>query len=278
MSANATRMSESAYERFRALHERHEAFIMPNAWDGASAMLLKHAGFPALGTTSLGIAFSLGRQDGRHAVSLDEAIANGVLLGHLTELPVNGDLEDGFGADPQDCAYTVRVAIDAGLAGVGIEDTTADLERPIHDFDMAVERMRAAAAAARGKIVLTGRTDNYLNGRPDLDDTIRRLTAFAEAGADVLYAPGLPDMGAIRAVGRAVSPKPLNVLMGAAAKTATLADLSAAGVRRISLGGALYRTAMTALVHAAQAMKDGDFSLATAGMPIADIASLLPKT
>ena len=141
------------------------------------------------------------------------------------------------------------------MAGVGIEDTTADPANPLHDFDTAVARMQAAAAAARGKIVLTGRTDNYLNGRPDLDDTIRRLTAFAEAGADVLYAPGLPDLDAIRAVGRAVAPKPINVLMGAAAKTATLADLSAAGVRRISLGGALYRTAMTALVQAAQAMK-----------------------
>lgn len=271
-------MTDSAYERFRALHEQREAFIMPNAWDGASAVLLKHAGFPALGTTSLGIAFSLGRQDGRHAVSLDEAIANGVLLGHLTELPINGDLEDGFGTEPQDCAYTVRAAIDAGLAGVGIEDTTADPAQPIHDFDVAVERIRAAAAAARGKILLTGRTDNYLNGRPDLDDTIRRLTAFAQAGADVLYAPGLPNMDAIRAVCRAVAPKPVNVLMGAAAKTATLAELSAAGVRRISLGGALYRTAMTALAHAARAMKDGDFSLATTGIPIGDIASLLPKT
>jgi 2-methylisocitrate lyase-like PEP mutase family enzyme len=269
-------MTDSAYDRFRALHEQHEAFIMPNAWDGASAVLLKQAGFSALGTTSLGIAFSLGRQDGRHAVSRTEALANGVLLGNLTNLPINGDLEDGFGPDPQDCAETVRAAIGAGLAGVGIEDTTADPAHPIHDFDAAVARMRAAAAAARGKIVLTGRTDNYLNGRPDLDDTIRRLTAFAEAGADVLYAPGLPDMDAIRAAGRAVAPKPLNVLMGPAAKTATLAELSAAGVRRISLGGALYRTAMTALAHAAQALKAGDFATATAGIPIGDIASLFP--
>ncbi|HXW77331.1 MAG TPA: isocitrate lyase/phosphoenolpyruvate mutase family protein, partial [Candidatus Eremiobacteraceae bacterium] len=194
----------SAYERFRALHERG-IFVMPNPWDGASALLLKRAGFLALGSTSLGIAFSLGRQDGFHAVSRSEAIGNAVLLGRLTGLPVNGDLEDGFGPNPEDCAATVRAAIEAGLAGVGIEDTTADPDRPIHDFDDAVARVRAAAAAARGRIVLTGRTDNFLHDREDLDDTIRRLVAFAEAGADVLYAPFLPTMDAIAAVVRAVA-------------------------------------------------------------------------
>jgi len=249
---------------------------MPNAWDGASAVLLKRAGFLALGTTSFGIALALGRHDGRRAVARDEAIANAVLLGRLTDLPVNGDLEDGFGPEPQDCVDTVRAAIDAGLAGVGIEDTAADSARPIHDFDHAVARIRAAASAARGRIVLTGRTDNFINGRPDLEDTIRRLVAFAEAGADVLYAPGLPSMEAVVAVVRAVAPKPVNVLAGLRAWSASLDDLSAAGVRRISLGGGLYRSAMQGLVDAAHAARAGDFEPLTLAISGSEIASLLP--
>lgn len=248
---------------------------MPNAWDGASAVLLKHAGFLALASSSLAIAFALGRQDGRHAVSREEAIDNAVLLGRLTDLPVNGDLEDGFGADPQDCAATVQAAINAGLAGLGIEDTTADPSHPIHEFDDAVERVRAAAAVARGRIVLTGRTDNFLNGRPLLDDTIRRLTAFAEAGADVLYAPGLPDMEAIVAVVRAVAPKPVNVLIGPANASVTLEQLSAAGVRRVSLGGALYRRTMTALVETAQRLRAGDLNALAGAIPGSEIATLI---
>ncbi len=265
------------YERFRALHEGPSAFVMPNAWDGGSAVLLKRAGFLALGSTSLGFAFSLGRQDGRHAVTRDEAVSNATLLSRVTGLPVNGDLEDGYGPAPDDCAATVCAAIDAGLAGVGIEDTTADPSEPIHAFDRAVERVRAAAIAAKGKIVLTGRTDNFLNGREDLDDTIRRLVAFAEAGADVLYAPGLPSMDAVRAVVRSVSPKPVNVLIGPSDTTASLAELSAAGVRRISIGGALYRVAMTALADAAHVIYEGDPSTVRSAMPGKEIADLLPR-
>ena len=268
--------SPSAYERFRALHDGPDAFIMPNAWDGASAVLLQRAGFLALGTTSFAVALALGRQDGRHAVSRDEAIANGVLLSRLTDLPVNGDLEDGFGPSPQDCADTVRAAIAGGLAGLGIEDTTADPARPIHAFDDAVARMRAAATAARGRIVLTGRTDNYLNGRPDLDDTIRRLVAFAEVGADVLYAPALPDLAAIGAVVRAVAPKPVNVLIGPSRGTTTLAELGALGVRRVSIGGALYRCAMTGLVDAANRLRAGDLSAVRQAIAGSEIAALLP--
>jgi 2-methylisocitrate lyase-like PEP mutase family enzyme len=249
---------------------------MPNAWDGASAALLAQAGFQALGTTSLGIAFSLGRQDGLHAVSRDEAIANAKLLGRISGLPVNGDLEDGFGPDPEDCADSVRAAIDAGLGGLGIEDTTANPSRPIHDFDHAVARVKAAAAAARGKIVLTGRTDNYLHDRPDLDDTIRRLVAFAEAGADVLYAPFLPDMDAIVAVIRAVAPKPVNVLIGPSDRNTTVEELSAAGVRRISIGGALYLVSMTALTEAAKALRAGDTSVAKRRIGSNEISELLP--
>ncbi|MGC1380860.1 MAG: isocitrate lyase/phosphoenolpyruvate mutase family protein [Candidatus Baltobacteraceae bacterium] len=250
----------SAYERFRALHEGPEAFVMPNAWDGESAMVLQRLGFGAIGSTSLGLALSLAREDGTHAISRDEAVAHAAFLSRVSGLPVNGDLEDGFGVDPEDCAATVKAAIDAGLAGLGIEDTTADPAHPIHDFDRAVARIAAAAAVARGRILLTGRTDNYLHDRLDLDDTIRRLTAFAEAGADVLYAPFLPDMDAIVAVVRAVAPKPVNVLIGPEDGTLKLAQLSAAGVRRVSTGGALYLRAMGALTKIAEAMRRGDFS------------------
>lgn len=269
-------MSTSAYERFHALHEGRAAFIMPNAWDGASAALLARAGFAALGSSSLAFAFSLGRQDGRHAVSRDEAVAHAALLARISGLPVNGDLEDGFGPDPEDCVATVRAAIDAGLGGLGIEDTTADPERPIHDFDAAVARVRAAAGAARGKIVLTGRTDNFINDRPDLDDTIRRLAAFAEAGADVLYAPGLPDMDSIVAVVRAVAPKPVNVLIGPGDGTVPIAELSAAGVRRISYGGALYRLSLTALAEAARKLHDGDLGVTSGAIRGSEVAGLLP--
>lgn len=267
----------ASYERFRALHEGPGAFIMPNAWDGASSVLLQQAGFASLGTTSLGIAFALGRRDGVRAISRDEAVANGTLLARLTGLPINGDLEDGYGASPEDCAATVRAAIAGGLAGLGIEDTTADPANPIHGFDQAVARVRRAAEEASGRILLTGRTDNFLHGRADLDDTVRRLAAFAEAGADVLYAPGLPDMDAIRAVVRAVAPKPVNVLIGPRSGAVPLAELAAAGVRRVSLGGALYRRAMAGLRDAAEALRTGDLASAAAGgVPLGEIAALLP--
>lgn len=266
----------NAYETFLTLHHGSEAFIMPNAWDGASAALLARAGFLALGTTSAGIAFAFGRQDGCHAVSLEEAIDNAVLLGRASGLPINGDLEDGFGPSPDDCVRTVQAAIAAGLGGLGIEDTTADPAAPIHDFDTAVARVRAAAKAAHGKIVLTGRTDNYLNGRPDLDDTIRRLVAFAEAGADVLYAPGLPDMDAIEKIIAAVAPKPVNVLIGPGTGVVPVSELSAAGAKRISIGGALYRVAMSAVVETAKAMRAGDLKPVTTGVPFGDLTALFP--
>jgi 2-methylisocitrate lyase-like PEP mutase family enzyme len=263
----------SAYDHFRALHERPGGFVMPNAWDGGSAVLLKQAGFEALGSSSFAIAVAMGRQDGAHAVSLAEAVSNAALLARVSGLPVNGDLEDGFGPTPEDCAATVEAAIAGGLAGLGIEDTTADPARPIHDFDAAVARVRAAAVAARRRILLTGRTDNFLHGRADLDDTIRRLAAFAEVGADVLYAPGLPDMAAITAVVRAVAPKPVNVLIGPGVP---LTDLVAAGVRRVSLGGALYRRAMGGLVDAAAALQSGDLPAAVrGGVPGRDLVGLL---
>lgn len=267
-------MNATPYERFLALHERSQPFVMPNAWDAASAALLAREGFEALGSTSLGFAFSLGRQDGNHSVSREEAVAHAALLARASALPVNGDLEDGFGPDPQDCVRTVEAAIDAGLAGLGIEDTTADPDRPIHAFDDAVARIRAAAGAARGRIVLTGRTDNYLHGREDLDDTIRRLSAFAEAGADVLYAPCLPDLDAIRAVVAAVAPKPVNVLIGPS-DPVPLSVLAQTGARRISVGGALYRCALTAAVQIARRLREGDLVAVTGAISGSEIGDLL---
>ncbi len=264
------------YEQFLALHQGPEAFVMPNPWDGASAVLLKRAGFAALGSSSIAIASALGRRDGRHEVSREYAVANAALLGSLTGLPVNGDLEDGYGPEPDDCVATVEASIAAGLAGIGIEDTTGDAARPIHDFDAAVARIKAAAQAANGRIVLTGRTDNYLGGRPDLDDTIRRLVAFAEVGADVLYAPGLPDMDAIRAVVRAVAPKPVNVVVGPRSGAVPLAELSAAGVKRVSIGGALYRKTMTTLVELADAMRAGNLAALEGGITYGEIGKLFP--
>jgi 2-methylisocitrate lyase-like PEP mutase family enzyme len=264
------------HARFRALHGEPGAFIMPNAWDGASAVLLKREGFRALGSSSLAIAFALGRRDGLHEVNREQAIANGVLLGAISGLPVNGDLEDGFGPEPADCVLTVEAAIAAGLAGLGIEDTTANPARPLHDFDHAVTRMQAAAKAARGRIVLTGRTDNFLYGNPDLDDTIRRLTAFAEAGADVLFAPALPDMEAIRKVVRAVAPKPVNVVFGPGTGPVPLSVLAEAGVKRVSTGGALYRHAMASVVDAAKALAVGNIPAAAARLGSAEIEKLLP--
>ncbi|HYZ32717.1 MAG TPA: isocitrate lyase/phosphoenolpyruvate mutase family protein [Crenalkalicoccus sp.] len=269
-------MSE-AHERFRALHQQARAFIMPNAWDGASAALLKRAGFEALGTSSIAIAYALGRQDGRHAVSREEAIANGVLLGRISGLPVNGDLEDGYGPAPEDCVATVEAAVAAGFGGLGIEDTTADPAQPIHGFDQAVARIAAAAKAARGRILLTGRTDVLLFPGGTVEEAIRRLTAFAEAGADVLYAPGLPDMPSITAVVRAVAPRPVNVVVGPRSGPVPLAELSAAGVKRVSLGGALYMRAMAELVTAAEALAAGDLAAAASRrVPSGEIGRLLP--
>lgn len=262
-----------AYERFHALHERPGAFIMPNAWDAASAALLAREGFEALGSSSAAIAFALGRQDGAHAVSREDAIGNAVLLGAASGLPVNGDLEDGFGPDPADCVATVEASIAAGLAGLGIEDTTANPAHPIHGFDAAVARVAAAAKAAKGRILLTARADNLINGRPDLDDTIRRLVAFAEAGADVLFAPGLPSLEAIEAVVKAVAPRPVNVLIG----PADLATLDAIGVKRVSMGGMLQRRAYDGLIDAAKALKNGNIAGAKATITHGDLMGLFSR-
>ena len=264
------------YERFVALHQRPDGFVMPNAWDATSALILQKAGFEALGTSSAAIAASVGRRDGRHAISRDEHIANARLLA-MSGLPVNGDFEDGYGEMPEDVAASVEAAIAAGLAGVAVEDTSGDPKRPIRGFDDAVARVRAAAKTAKGRIVLTGRTDNYLQGNPDLDDTIRRLTAFADVGADVLYAPYPTDMDHVRAIVRAVAPKPVNLVVGTMAGALPLADLQRAGVRRISLGVALYTRVMGDLRLAAEELLAGDLASASRGMSFGAIMTMIEE-
>ncbi|RJQ81816.1 isocitrate lyase/phosphoenolpyruvate mutase family protein [Pseudonocardiaceae bacterium YIM PH 21723] len=261
------------YERFLALHQQDRPFIMPNPFDGLSAALFADAGFQAIGTSSAALAFSLGRPDGRHAVSREEHIAHAQLLARSSGLPVNGDFEDGYGDTPEEVAGTVRAAIDAGLAGIGIEDTSADPENPIRDFAEAVARVRAAVEVGRGKIVITGRTDNFIQGRADLDDTIRRLTAFAEAGADVLYAPYPPDVESIAAIVKAVAPKPVNVV----GTSVSLDELTRVGVKRISLGAVPYLHVVSAVRTQAERLAKGDFTAFPDLLPYGDATSLVTR-
>jgi 2-methylisocitrate lyase-like PEP mutase family enzyme len=240
-----------AAERFRALHHGDAPLLLPNPWDAGSAKLLASLGFEALATTSGGFAATLGRLDG--SVTRDEALAHAAAIVAATELPVNADLEDGFAAGPADVAETVRLAVDTGLAGCSIEDYTRRDEDPIYALEAAAERVAAAAEAANGQLVLTARSENYLHGRRDLDDTIARLQAFQEAGADVLYAPGITSLDEIRAVIAAVD-RPLNVLALPAAPP--VAELAAAGVSRISVGGAFAYASLGALVAAGRELLD----------------------
>lgn len=255
-------------ERFRALHQGPRAFVIPNPWDAGSARILASLGFEALATTSGGAAHAAGKPDG--AASRDETLAAARLIVEATPLPVAADLENGFGDAPEDAAETIRLAQAAGLVGGSIEDATGDASSPIYEFGQAVERVAAAVEAARAcptPFVLTARAENFLHGRPDLDDTIRRLQAFEAAGAEVLYAPGLPNLDAVRQVCAAVS-RPVNVLAGAAF---TVEQLSQAGARRISLGSALSRAALGALVRAAQEiLEDGTFTFAAEALPYAE--------
>ena len=259
---------------FRALHERAGVFIIPNAWDAGSAKLLASLGFEALATTSLGLANALGQVDGTGAVSREELLANCALVSQATSLPVSSDLENCYADEPRAAAALIPLAAQAGVVGGSIEDATGDEARPIYDFALAVERVQAAVEAARSlpfPFVLTARAENFLHGRPDLDDTIRRLQAFEQAGADVLYAPGLRDLPTIRAVTSAVK-KPINVVMSAADPSLTAAQLAEAGVRRISVGGALSRLAFAAVLKAAQEMKErGGFTWVASTMPTKDV-------
>jgi 2-methylisocitrate lyase-like PEP mutase family enzyme len=243
---------------FRALHERDGAFIIPNPWDAGTARLLAALGFEALATTSLGFANTLGRADGAGAVSRAEVLANCAEIAGATHLPVSADLENCYAHEPRAAADMIRLAAEAGVVGGSIEDATGDAQQPIYDFDLAVERVHAAAEVARSlpfPFTLTARAENFLHGRRDLDDTVRRLQAFERAGADVLYAPGLRDLATIATVASSVT-KPLNVVMSAADPALTAAQLAKAGVKRISVGGALSRLALASFLRAAHEMKE----------------------
>ncbi len=249
---------DQKYEKFRALHERPGIFVIPNPWNAGSARILTTMGFEALATTSAGFAFSIGRADVSADLTRDAVLANAKEIVDATELPVSADMQDGFGQGPEACAETVRLAAGVGLAGGSIEDATGNDEDPIYDFALSVERVA--------------------DGRADLADTIRRLRAFAEAGADVLYAPGLPSLEAIREVCAAVSPKPVNVLMGLRGATYSVEELAATGAKRISVGGSLARVALGAFTRAAREIKDkGTFTFATDAAPHAELNAIMVK-
>ncbi len=242
--------------RFKALHAAPGAFLIANAWDGGSARILAGLGYQALATSSGAQAGTLGRRDGR--VTRDEALAHCHAIVLATDLPVSADLEKGFGDTPDDAALTIRLAGEAGLVGASIEDASGDKSKPLYELAHATERIAAAVKAARAlpfDFMLTARAENFLKGNPDLADTIRRLQAYEAAGADVLMAPGLPDLESVRAVCAALK-KPFNFMGGIKGKSFTVAELQAAGVKRISLATSLYRAAMSGMIDAAREVKD----------------------
>jgi len=255
---------------FRQLHESG-CFIVPNPWDLGSARLLAQFGFRALATTSSGFAWSLGQPDNH--VSLEATLAHLRAISQAVEIPVSADFEGGFATAPEAVGANVAAATTTGIAGLSIEDSTGNASSPLHDFSLAVERIRAARRAIEESgtgIVLTGRSEGFIVGRPDLSETIRRLIAFAEAGADCLYAPGLRSMADIKAVVAAVAPTPVNVLVGS--DFATVAELTQAGVRRISVGGALARAAWAGFLQAAKEIaQHGTFTGLSRAVPFAEI-------
>jgi 2-methylisocitrate lyase-like PEP mutase family enzyme len=267
---------EEKYRVLQSLHERPGAFVIPNVWNAGSAKILTALGFEALATTSAGYAFEVGRGDSSASLTRDGVLENARNIVEATNLPVSADLLDGFGPSPEICAETIRLGAQIGLAGGSIEDSTADPNDPIYEFQLAVERVAAAAEAAHDShFLLTARAENFLHGRPNLDDTIRRLRSFEKAGADVLYAPGLPSLEAIREVCASVS-KPVNVVMGLKGATFSVEQLSAVGVKRISMGGCLARAALGALVRAAREVKEkGTFTFAEEALPGAEAKAFM---
>lgn len=260
---------------FRTLHERGGAFIIPNPWDVGTARLLAHLGFEALATTSMGYAFSLGRLD--NSLNRKETLTNASAIASATLLPVSADLENGFGDAPEVVAETISLAAQAGVVGGSIEDATGRAEQPIYEIEEAIDRVRAAVAAARYlsfPFTLTARAENYLHGRPDLKDTIKRLQAYQEAGADVLYAPGLATKEDIAAVVSSVD-RPVNVLMGLQGVRLSLDELSAIGVKRVSVGSTLCRTALAAFLSAAKEMREhGTFTFAAEAASPKEISAI----
>lgn len=267
---------EQKVDVLRALHSRPGAFVIPNPWDAGSAKILTALGFEALATSSAGYAFSIGDLDAVSPLRHDQILDNARDIAEATDLPVSADMQNGFEDDPKACATIIGRAAELGLAGGSIEDSTGDQANPIYDFNLAVERIAACAEAARQQnFVLTARAENFLHGRPNLDDTIRRLQAFEKAGADVLYAPGLKDIESIRQVCASVT-KPVNVVMGLVGATFTVDELAAAGVKRISVGGSFARAALGGLVRAAkEVMERGTFEYASEAIPSGDMKAYM---
>jgi 2-methylisocitrate lyase-like PEP mutase family enzyme len=263
-------------DRARVFHRLHESgcFVLPNPWDAGSARALAQLGFQALATTSSGFAWSTGRADNH--VPLEEALAHFRAIAASVTVPVNGDFEGGFAVEPAAVAVNVARAVETGVAGLSVEDSTGDPSHPLFDFTLAVERVGAARRAIDRSgtgVVLTGRSEGFIVGRPDLAETIRRLGAYAEAGADCLYAPGLRTAEDIAAVVRALSPKPVNVLVGSGFMT--VGELAALGVRRISVGGALARAAWTGFLEAAREIaSEGTFTRLGSALPFAQVDAL----
>jgi 2-methylisocitrate lyase-like PEP mutase family enzyme len=260
-------------ERCNEFHRLHQSgcFVIPNPWDVGSARVLAQLGFPALATTSSGFAWSMGRPD--NAITIDDALGHFRAIAASVDIPVNGDFEGGFAIEPAGVAANVARAVATGIAGLSIEDSSGDSANPLFDFDLSVERVRAARQAidrSGTRVLLTGRSEGFIVGRPDVNETIRRITAYAEAGADCLYAPGIRNPDDIVAVVKSVAPKPVNVLVGSG--FATVAELANMGVRRISVGGALARAAWTGFLSAAtEIASQGAFTHLGNAVPFADI-------
>ncbi|ETZ21998.1 oxaloacetate decarboxylase [Pedobacter sp. V48] len=269
---------QSRAEEFRALHQRAGIFVIPNPWDAGSAKILETLGFKALATTSAGLAYSLAKPDGHAAITREQTLKNVQSIINVTDLPVSADLENGFGDDPLKCAQTIRLAANTGLSGGSIEDATGDPNEPIYPFELSVERIKAAVEAAHSQpyaFTLTARAENLIHGRPDLKDTIKRLVAYADAGADVLFAPGLKTKEEIEAVVKAVAPKPVNVIMGLTGGNFSLNMLEDMGVKRVSMGSSLVRAAYGGFFKAVEEiLQKGTFSFADDAKSYADLNKL----
>ena len=269
---------QSRAEAFRALHQRSGLFVVPNPWDAGSARILEIFGFKALATTSAGLAYSLGKPDGHASITREETFQNAQSIIQATRVPVSADLENGYGDDPATCAETILLAAKVGLAGGSIEDATGKPHDPIYPFELAVERVKVAVKAAQNlphPFTLTARAENLIYGRLDLNDTIKRLEAFADAGADVLFAPGLKTPQEIEAVVKAVAPRPVNVLMGLSGGSFSLDKLEELGVKRVSVGSSLVRAAYGGFFRAVEEiLQKGTFHYAGEAKPYADLNTL----
>ncbi|AYL96466.1 isocitrate lyase/PEP mutase family protein [Mucilaginibacter celer] len=267
-------------EVFKALHRREGLFIIPNPWDAGTAKILTGLGFEAFTTTSAGLAYTLGRPDGYALISRDETLENARAIINATNLPVAADLENGFGDTPEACAETILAAARVGLVGGSIEDATGNDHDPIYDFDLSVNRVKAAVEAARSlpfHFTLTARAENMIHGKVDLQDTIKRLVAYADAGADVLFAPGLKTRQQISEVVKAVAPKPLNIVLGAAGFDISFNELADMGVKRVSLGSALARAALGAFQRAAVELSKGSYGFVNEAVPYLELNRILSE-